>query len=107
MNLAWNPDVTVRTRGVMEKCTFCTQRIREAKESAKDLNTNIKDGDIQTACQQTCPTQAIVFGDMNDPHSAVSKLKGDLRAFRVLEEVNTKPSISYLTKVRNKEIKHG
>jgi molybdopterin-containing oxidoreductase family iron-sulfur binding subunit len=103
MNMVWNPDVTVRTRGIMEKCSFCTQRIMAARDKAKDLGDHIKDGDVQTACQQTCPTQAIVFGDMNDPASRVSKMKESPQAFRVLEVLNNKPSISYMTKVRNKE----
>lgn len=103
MNLVWNPDVTVRTRGIMEKCTFCVQRIRDAKEKAKDDGVKVKDGDFQTACQQTCPTNAIVFGDINDPNSTVSKLRAEQRAFRSLEVLNTAPVISYLTKVRNKE----
>ncbi|OFZ19622.1 MAG: hypothetical protein A2X94_17425 [Bdellovibrionales bacterium GWB1_55_8] len=98
MNLAWNPDVTVRNRGVMEKCTFCTQRIRGAREVTK----KIPDGEVQTACQQTCPTRAILFGDINDLKSRVAKSRADARAFRVLEVQNTRPSISYLTKVRNK-----
>ncbi|MEK6705376.1 MAG: 4Fe-4S dicluster domain-containing protein [Bdellovibrionota bacterium] len=102
MNMVWNPDVTVRTRGIMEKCTFCIQRIREAKEKAKDSGMKVKDGDIKPACQQSCPTGAIVFGDLNDPNSMVSKLVSDARAYRVLEMLNAKPSISYLTKVRNK-----
>ena len=103
LNMAWNPDVTVRTRGIMEKCTFCTQRIREAKDKAKDGSEKVKDGDFKTACQQTCPTDAIVFGDINDPNSRVSKLRNSPQAFRVLESLNAKPAISYLTKVRNQE----
>lgn len=103
MNLAWNPDVTVRTRGIMEKCTFCVQRIREVKDIAKDHGNRVKDGEIKTACQQTCPTDAIVFGDINDPESRVSKLQADQRAYRVLEVLNVKPVVSYLTKVRNVE----
>lgn len=102
LNLAWNPDVTVRTRGIMEKCTFCTQRIREVKDRAKTAGETLKDGAIKTACQQTCPTDAIVFGDINDPTSRVSRLKNSPQAFRVLEILNTKPTVSYLTKVRNK-----
>jgi Fe-S-cluster-containing dehydrogenase component/anaerobic selenocysteine-containing dehydrogenase len=102
MNLVWNPDVTVRTRGIMEKCTFCVQRIVDAKDKAKDRSEKVADKDLQTACQQTCPTDAIVFGDINNPGSAVSKLKSDARTFRVLETLNTKPQVSYMTKVRNK-----
>jgi molybdopterin-containing oxidoreductase family iron-sulfur binding subunit len=101
MNLAWNPDVTVRTRGIMEKCTFCVQRIREAKDKAKDLGVAVADGSFKTACQQTCPNDAIVFGDINDPSSRVSKLRNDPRNFRVLENNNTGPAVSYMTKVRN------
>jgi molybdopterin-containing oxidoreductase family iron-sulfur binding subunit len=103
MNLAWNPDVTVRTRGIMEKCSFCLQRVREAKDTAKDRGERVADGVIKPACVQTCPTEALVFGDMNDPETRVSKLQRDQRAFRVLENLNNKPSISYLTKVRNVE----
>jgi molybdopterin-containing oxidoreductase family iron-sulfur binding subunit len=103
MNLAWNPDVTVRTRGIMEKCTFCVQRIREAKDKAKDMNIAVADGSFKTACQQTCPNDAIVFGDLNDPTSRVSRLRADPRNYRVLENNNTMPAVSYLTKVRNAE----
>jgi len=107
-NLVWNPDVTVRSRGIMEKCTFCVQRVREAKDRAKDVGSKVRDGDLKTACQQTCPTEAIVFGDVNNAESRVSKLQKDARAFRVLEVLNTKPAVSYLTKVRNQESKgHG
>ena len=103
MNLAWNPDITVRTRGIMEKCTFCVQRIRDAKDKAKDQGVTVADGSFKTACQQTCPTDAISFGNVNDPQSKVQKHRNDPRAFRVLEILNAKPMISYLTKVRNKE----
>jgi molybdopterin-containing oxidoreductase family iron-sulfur binding subunit len=103
MNMAWNPDVTVRTRGIMEKCSFCVQRIRDGKDHAKDAGERVKDGDIKTACQQTCSTDAIVFGDVNDPESRVSKLREDPRAFRALEILNNVPMISYMTKVRNVE----
>lgn len=107
LNLAWNPDVTVRTRGIMEKCTFCVQRIRDVKDKAKTRGERVADGAIKTACQATCPTDAIVFGDINDPNSRVSKLKNSPQAFRVLEILNTKPAVSYLTKVRNKPSAHG
>ncbi len=100
-NLVWNPDVTVRTRGIMEKCTFCVQRIRDAKDQAKDVGDRVKDGMLKTACQQTCPADAIVFGNLNDPESRVSKMKESPQAFRVLEVLNTLPAVSYMTKVRN------
>jgi molybdopterin-containing oxidoreductase family iron-sulfur binding subunit len=103
MNLAWNPDVTVRTRGIMEKCTFCVQRIRDGKDKAKDEGRKVRDLEIKVACQQTCPTNAITFGDINAPDSTVTKERLNPRAFRVLEVLNTVPAISYLTKVRNKE----
>lgn len=101
--MVWNPDVTVRSRGIMEKCTFCVQRINEAKSHAKDKKTTIKDSDLKTACQQTCPTEAIVFGNVNDTASEVSAWKQHPRAFRSLEILNTKPAINYLSKVRNVE----
>ena len=102
-SLTLNPDVTVRSRGVMEKCNFCVQRIQEQKaESKRRGDDTIKDGDIKTACQQTCPAEAIVFGDINDPSSRVSRLAKDARAYKVLEELNVKPSVSYLGLVRNK-----
>ncbi|MBS1960274.1 MAG: Fe-S-cluster-containing hydrogenase [Bdellovibrionales bacterium] len=103
MNLVWNPDVTVRSRGIMEKCTFCVQRINEAKGKAKDRNVKIKDQDLKTACQQTCPTEAIVFGNENDGDAQVLGWKNHPRAFRALEILNTRPAIHYLTKVRNIE----
>ncbi|MBC7385325.1 MAG: 4Fe-4S dicluster domain-containing protein [Cryobacterium sp.] len=103
MNLAWNPDVTVRTRGIMEKCTFCVQRIRDVKDKAKDEGRKVREVELKTACQQTCPTDAITFGDINNPENTVTKLRKDARAFRVLEVLNTVPAISYLSKVRNKE----
>ena len=100
-NMVWNPDVSVRTRGIMEKCTFCVQRIREAKDLAKDAGDQVKDGALKAACQQTCPADAIVFGNLNDPESRVSKMKESPQAFRVLEVLNTLPAVSYMTKVRN------
>ena len=101
MNLLWNPDVTVRTRGIMEKCTFCIQRIHESKDLAKDRGEKVQESQLKTACQQTCPTQAIVFGNLNEAKSTVSQWKEHPRAFKVLEVLNTEPSISYLAKVRN------
>lgn len=95
-----NPDVTVREKGVMEKCTFCIQRIRKAKDRAKDEGGRaLRDGDVQPACVQSCPAQALVFGDRNDPESKVSKLMANKRAYRVLEELNTQPSVVYLQRV--------
>ncbi len=95
-----NPDVTVREKGVMEKCTFCIQRIRQAKDHAKDDGRRrVRDGEVQPACVQTCPTEALVFGDRLDPDSKVTKSMHDPRAYRVLEELNTAPSVIYLKKV--------
>jgi molybdopterin-containing oxidoreductase family iron-sulfur binding subunit len=100
--MALNPDVTVRSRGVMEKCTFCVQRIRRGVDEAKDKKEKLKDGAIQTACQQSCPADAIVFGDLNDPESEVSKLSEMAQGFKVLEVLNTRPSVTYLPRIRNK-----
>jgi Fe-S-cluster-containing dehydrogenase component/anaerobic selenocysteine-containing dehydrogenase len=104
LNMIWNPEVTVRSRGIMEKCTFCVQRINEAKGRAKDRKSLIKDGELKTACQQTCPTNAITFGNANEPDSHLNALKNHPRAFRAMEILNTKPSVHYLTKVRNVEM---
>ncbi|MBI2220121.1 MAG: TAT-variant-translocated molybdopterin oxidoreductase [Acidobacteria bacterium] len=98
--LMLNPDVTVRSRGVMEKCTLCVQRIQEGKIEAKRRGEPLRDGEIKTACEQSCPAQAIVFGDLNDPESRVSRLMGGARTYRVLEELNVRPSIGYLKLVR-------
>jgi molybdopterin-containing oxidoreductase family iron-sulfur binding subunit len=95
-----NPDVTVREKGVMEKCTFCVQRIRQAKDHAKDDGRRrVRDGEMQPACVQSCPAEALVFGDRQDPQSRVAKMMADPRAYRVLEELNTSPSVIYLKKV--------
>ena len=96
-----NPDVTVRTRGVMEKCSFCIQRVQDAKLLAKRENRSMADGDVKTACQQTCPSGAIVFGDINDKNSDVYKLFNNERAYHVLEEIGVQPSVKYMGKVRN------
>jgi len=111
-NMALNPDVTIRSRGVMEKCSLCVQRIQAGKAAAKRDGRVLADGDVQTACQQSCPTRAIVFGDANDPKSAVSKLLASRRAYPVLPELNVKPAVRYLGLVRNKPAnkameKHG
>ena len=100
----YNPDVTVREKGVMEKCTFCIQRIRAAKDKAKDEGGRpLRDGDVVPACVQTCPSGALVFGDRNDPWSRVSKLSKSQRGYRLLEELNTDPSVIYLKKVVNEK----
>jgi len=98
-----NPDVTVRERGVVEKCSFCVQRIQEKKLQAKLENRTLRDGDILPACGQACPSNAIVFGDLNDPESRISKMFRNKRNYHLLEEVHTLPSVGYLTKVRNSE----
>ncbi|MDE2238202.1 MAG: 4Fe-4S dicluster domain-containing protein, partial [Elusimicrobia bacterium] len=100
-NLALNPDVTVRQRGVMEKCNFCVQRIYSGKFQAREDDRVLKDGDITPACAQSCPAQAIVFGDMNDPDSRVAKVARRSRSYRVLAELGVGPSVFYQTKVRN------
>ncbi|EPR65240.1 TAT-variant-translocated molybdopterin oxidoreductase [Cyclobacterium qasimii] len=111
-----NPDVTVRARGVMEKCSMCVQRIQAGKLTAKRENRKVKDGDINVACAVSCPTEALVFGDMNDPQSKVSKMLkieenstdaikevNEERAYHVLEEINVSPNVWYFTKIRNKD----
>ncbi|MCH8328632.1 MAG: hypothetical protein IID15_08955 [Candidatus Marinimicrobia bacterium] len=102
-----NPDLTVRTRGVMEKCSMCVQRIQEAKSKAKVSGIPIADGDIQMACQQSCPADAIIFGDTNDPDSEISRALAGPRHYNILEELNTAASVGYLTVVRNREGSNG
>ena len=98
-----NPDVVVRERGVVEKCSFCVQRIQEKKLQAKLENRKLADGEIKTACVQACPADALVFGDLNDPESRVSKMFGNKRKYHLLEELHTLPSVGYLVKVRNRK----
>ena len=96
-----NPEVTVRSRGVMEKCTYCTQRISAARIEAEKDQRDIRDGEILTACQSACPTDAITFGDLNDPNSVVARRKNDPRDYMVLNELNTQPRTSYLADLKN------
>ncbi len=100
-SLVLNPEVTVRGRGVMEKCTYCIQRIQNGKIQARNLGKSIEDGDIQTACQEACASHAIVFGDLNDKSSRVYAKHNDPRSYAVLEELNTKPRTQYLARIRN------
>jgi len=124
MNQQLNPDVTVRGKGVMEKCTFCIQRVTVAKNNAKSEGRLVHDGDVQTACQQACPTSAITFGNLVDPESRVHKqwqaqkveldkdaqtkdkeeVGSDLRGYRIFEELRPYPSVMYLERVREAAI---
>src|SRR5690606_1974910 len=99
--LGQNPDVTVRSRGVMEKCTYCVQRIRAAGIEARKDNRHIRDDELETACQAVCPTNAIVFGDLANPETEVSKLKALPHDYAMLDELNTRPRTTYLAQVRN------
>ncbi|HYO24693.1 MAG TPA: 4Fe-4S dicluster domain-containing protein, partial [Lacipirellulaceae bacterium] len=107
VELGRNPDVTVRSRGVMEKCTYCVQRLNRARMDAKKEQVDaggrlaIEDGVLQTACQQACPTRAIVFGDLNDPNSQVSRMKANARNYGALSELGTQPRTTYLARLRN------
>ncbi|MDP3913979.1 MAG: 4Fe-4S dicluster domain-containing protein [Bacteroidota bacterium] len=102
--LVLNPDVTVRAKGVIEKCSFCMQRIQEKKLTAKNENRQLKDGELVPACAQACPADAIVFGDLNNKESRISKFFADERNYHLLEELHTLPSVGYLTRVKNKSI---
>jgi molybdopterin-containing oxidoreductase family iron-sulfur binding subunit len=97
-----NPDVVVRSRGVIEKCSMCIQKIQEIKLDAKKAGKRVRDEDAQTACSSACPTNAIVFGDVNDDTHKIQALKKEERAYKLLEHLNTDPSVFYQTKIRNK-----
>jgi MoCo/4Fe-4S cofactor protein with predicted Tat translocation signal len=101
LKLGRNPDVTVRSRGVMEKCTYCIQRISAAKIESEKQDRRVRDGEIKTACQQACPAEAIIFGDLNDPKSRVASLQAEARNYSLLGELNTRPRTTYLAAVRN------
>ena len=106
-NMSLNPDVTIRSRGVMEKCSLCVQRIQEGKIKAKTDGRTLNDGEIKTACEQSCPAQAIVFGDMNDPKSVISQKMKDPRYYQSLYEVGVQPNVGYMTIVRNRDEEKG
>jgi len=99
LKLGRNPDVTVRSRGVMEKCTYCVQRISAARIASEKESRRIQDGEVKTACQAVCPAEAIVFGDLNDPNSRVSRLKAEAREYALLHELNTRPRTTYLAAI--------
>ncbi len=101
VHMAHNPNVTVRSRGVMEKCSFCIQRIRGANKTANVENRSLQEGEVVTACQQACPAQAITFGNVADANSAVSLKRGSDRRYELLAELNVKPRVSYLGRIRN------
>jgi MoCo/4Fe-4S cofactor protein with predicted Tat translocation signal len=102
-----NPDVVVRSRGVMEKCSMCVQRVEEARALSHREGRALADGDITTACAQSCPAQAITFGDANDPKSGLSRQRADGRSYAILEEINVKPQVTYMTRIKNRGGEHG
>jgi molybdopterin-containing oxidoreductase family iron-sulfur binding subunit len=99
--MVFNPDVTVRSRGVMEKCTYCVQRIERARIATRLADRRIRDGEVLTACQQACPAEAIVFGDLNDPGAKVTRLHQEERRYDLLHELGTRPRTAYLARVMN------
>jgi molybdopterin-containing oxidoreductase family iron-sulfur binding subunit len=101
LKLMRNPDVTVRTRGVMEKCSYCVQRITAAKIESDKENRPIRDGEVVTACQQACPASAITFGNINDNQSQVAKLRANERSYQVIADLNTRPRTTYVASVLN------
>ena len=115
LNLQYNPDVTVRTKGVMEKCTFCVQRIHRARLAANAKDRDIREGEITPACVQTCPTSALTFGNLSDPGSAVSRLAGRgeggeaerVRQYEVMPELANLPAVTYLRKVTLRQIEES
>src|SRR5947209_294371 len=102
-----NPEVSVRSRGVMEKCTYCIKRVEYAKIEAEKQGRKVREGEILTACQQTCPTESIVFGDLNDPGSKVAKMKAEKLNYGILEELNTRPRTTYMGVLRNPNTEIG
>ena len=97
----FNPDVTVRNRGVMEKCTYCVQRISAARRTAEKEGRSLREGEVVTACQAACPTQAISFGDLSDPKAKIHSLRGDARSYALLGNLGTRPRTTYLARLQN------
>tara|TARA_B100001765_G_scaffold49361_1_gene28793 strand:- start:776 stop:1162 length:387 start_codon:yes stop_codon:yes gene_type:complete len=105
LNWQWNPDVTVRDNGVMEKCSFCVQRIREVQNrAALEGGREVRDQEVVPACEQSCPAEAIVFGNIRDPNARITQVSASERTYRVLEPLNTQPAVNYLKKVTFHEV---